>query len=77
MSTTASSIDDYQVIETLNTGEFGSRQKISRISDGRLFEWREISYKSMDDALKEVDIFMDPCGSLSVKHCWIISDGHL
>ena len=59
----SSKIDDYKVIETLDNGKFGLRQKISRISDGRLFEWREINYKSMDDALKEV-IF---CVSFSVS----------
>lgn len=46
-------MDDYQVLETLNDSKFGLRQRISR-SDGRLFERRQISYKFMDDALKEV-----------------------
>lgn len=46
-------LDDYQVLETLNDSKFGLRQRISR-SDGRLFERRQLSYKHMDDALKEV-----------------------
>jgi hypothetical protein len=50
-----SKMDDYQVLETLNDSKFGVRHKISR-ADGRLFERREINYKSMDDALKEVII---------------------
>ena len=48
-----SKMDDYQVLETLSDSKFGVRHRISR-SDGRLFERREINYKSMDDALKEV-----------------------
>lgn len=49
-------LDDYQVLETLNDSKFGLRQRISR-SDGRLFERRQLSYKHMDDALKEVLFF--------------------
>lgn len=50
----SSNFEDFQVLETLRTGEFGLRQKVIRISDRKMFEWREIQYKSMDDALKEV-----------------------
>ncbi|KAK4011734.1 hypothetical protein OUZ56_020849 [Daphnia magna] len=49
-------LDDYQVLETLNDSKFGLRQRISR-SDGRLFERRQLSYKHMDDALKEMMIY--------------------
>ena len=49
----SSKMDDYQVLESLDDSKFGVRQRISR-SDGRLFERREINYKFMDDALKEV-----------------------
>lgn len=55
-------MDEYRVIETINNGQFGLRQKVIRVSDRHLFEWREINYKSMDDALKEVRLTsLFPC----------------
>lgn len=54
----SSKLDDYKVLETLSEGKYGLRQRISRISDGRQFECREINYKPMDDALKEVKHFL-------------------
>lgn len=48
-------LDDYRVVDTLSAGRFGLKQLVCRLSDRRLFEWRQISYRSMDDALKEVE----------------------
>lgn len=51
-------MEEFRVIETISQGKFDLRQKVIRVSDRRLFEWREINYKSMDDALKEVILFV-------------------
>ena len=52
-------MEEFRAIETISQGKFDLRQKVIRVSDRRLFEWREINYKSMDgdDALKEVCLF--------------------
>jgi len=52
-------MEEFRAIETISQGKFDLRQKVIRVSDRRLFEWREINYKSMDDALKEVCLFID------------------
>lgn len=54
-------MEEFRVIETISHGKFDLRQKVTRVSDRRLFEWREINYKSMDDALKEVYLIL----------CWL------
>jgi serine/threonine protein kinase len=54
-------MEEFRVIETIGHGKFDLRQKVTRVSDRRLFEWREINYKSMDDALKEVCLIL----------CWL------
>lgn len=49
-------LDDYRVIDTISCdGRLGLKQLVCRLSDRRLFESRQISYKFMDDALKEVN----------------------
>jgi len=51
-------LDDYRVVETISSGRFGQKALVCRVSDRRLFEWRKISYKAMDDALKEVKLLL-------------------
>ena len=48
-------LEDYKVVDTISCdGRLGLKQLVCRISDRRLFESRQISYRFMDDALKEV-----------------------
>lgn len=45
--------EGYEVLETYDE-ENGVRRRVKRLSDGGIFDWFEIDYKKMDDALKEV-----------------------
>lgn len=45
--------EGYEVLETYYA-ENGVRRHVRRLSDGGVFDWLEINYKQLDDALKEV-----------------------
>jgi len=44
---------DYEVVEEIGTGTFGTCCKIRRIADGELLVWKQISYSKMNEAEKE------------------------
>nr|SVE93316.1 EOG090X0FP3 [Moina brachiata] len=45
--------EGYEVLDTYYDGN-GVRRHVRRLSDGGVFDWLEINYKQLDDALKEV-----------------------
>ena len=46
-------LSDYEVVEEIGTGTFGTCCKIRRISDGQPLVWKQISYSKMNEAEKE------------------------
>ena len=46
-------ISDYEVIEEIGTGTFGTCCKIRKISTGETMVWKQISYAKMNEAEKE------------------------
>lgn len=44
---------DYEVVEEIGTGTFGTCCKIRRLADGELLVWKQISYAKMNEAEKE------------------------
>ena len=46
-------LTDYEVVEEIGTGTFGTCCKIRRVSDGQLLVWKQISYSKMNEAEKE------------------------
>ena len=44
---------DYEVIQKIGTGSFGSVTKIKRKSDGKILVWKEINYGSMSEKEKQ------------------------
>ncbi|KRX09205.1 Protein kinase-like domain [Pseudocohnilembus persalinus] len=59
-----SSLDQFEVVQTIGMGSFGKVQKIKRKSDGKPLVWKEICYKQMEEREKqqlvsEVNILRD------------------
>lgn len=46
--------DDYRVMETIGSGQFGVCKKVKRHADGRLFVWKEIDYGMMNEDEKKL-----------------------
>ena len=46
-------LSDYEVVEEIGTGTFGTCCKIRRVSDGQPLVWKQISYSKMNEAEKE------------------------
>lgn len=46
--------EDYLVLETIGTGQFGICKKVKRNTDGRLFVWKEIDYGMMNKEEKKL-----------------------
>lgn len=46
-------MDNYEVIETVGKGSFGSIYKIRRIADGKILVWKEICYGRMNEKEKQ------------------------
>jgi NIMA (never in mitosis gene a)-related kinase 2 len=68
-----SSIDHYDVLETLGTGSFGTVSKLRRKTDGKLFVWKEINFGSMSEREKsqlvsEVNILRELRSPFIVKY---------
>eukprot|EP00996_Jenningsia_fusiforme_P003980 NODE_477_length_2200_cov_30.273361_g439_i0.p1 GENE.NODE_477_length_2200_cov_30.273361_g439_i0~~NODE_477_length_2200_cov_30.273361_g439_i0.p1 ORF type:complete len:586 (+),score=92.02 NODE_477_length_2200_cov_30.273361_g439_i0:65-1822(+) len=49
-----SSLDAYEVLETLGSGSFGRVMKVRRRSDGRILVWKELHYGAMSDREKQL-----------------------
>ncbi len=51
-SSSSSSKDNYEVLETIGTGSFGTVCKIQRKTDGQTFVWKEINFGTMTEREK-------------------------
>ena len=43
---------DYRVVADIGQGSFGKVQKIQRVSDGKVFVWKELNYGKMSEKEK-------------------------
>ena len=46
-------LSDYKVIDEIGTGSFGKCCKVQRLSDGKLYCWKQVSYGQMSESEKE------------------------
>ncbi len=74
MSTSSTTtLDQYDVLETLGTGSFGTVSKIRRRTDGKLLVWKEINFGPMSEREKtqlvaEVNILRELRNPYVVKY---------
>lgn len=54
MSSTASSLDQYEVLDLIGKGSFGVVSRIRRKSDGRILVWKEMNYGTMREKEKQL-----------------------
>ncbi|XP_064600330.1 serine/threonine-protein kinase Nek2-like isoform X2 [Liolophura sinensis] len=47
-------LEDYEVLNTVGTGSYGTCKKIRRKKDGKVFVWKEMDYGSMSDTEKQM-----------------------
>jgi NIMA (never in mitosis gene a)-related kinase 2 len=69
----SATLDQYEVLETLGTGSFGTVSKIRRRGDGKLLVWKEINFGPMSEREKtqlvsEVNILRDLRNPFVVKY---------
>lgn len=68
-----SSCDQFDVLDTLGTGSFGTVSRIRRKADGKLFVWKEINFGNMSEREKaqlvaEVNILRELRSPFIVKY---------
>jgi NIMA (never in mitosis gene a)-related kinase len=47
-------IDDYEVLNVIGTGSFGTCYKVQKKSNGHLYVWKAIGYGGMSEEKKQV-----------------------
>lgn len=47
-------VEDYEVLNVIGTGSFGTCYKVRKKSNGRLYVWKAIGYGGMSEEKKQV-----------------------